>query len=88
MRAALERLTARRRARLELAAGRLDALSPLATLGRGYALATDESGRALTNAAQFERGLAFRLRLRDGRVDARTEHTAVDPTPRPRPTER
>ncbi len=79
MRDALERLTARRRARLEIAAGRLDALSPLATLGRGYALATDETGRALTNAAQFEPGRAFRLRLRDGQVGARAESSAVTP---------
>jgi len=83
MRGALDRLTVRRRARLEVAAGRLDALSPLATLGRGYALATDESGHALTNAAHFERGRAFRLRLRDGRVDARTERTTVDAAPPP-----
>jgi len=79
MRDGLERLTARRRARLEIAAGRLDALSPLATLGRGYALATDETGHALTNAAEFEPGRAFRLRLRDGRVDARTESRSVTP---------
>ncbi|HKV51806.1 MAG TPA: exodeoxyribonuclease VII large subunit [Gemmatimonadaceae bacterium] len=79
MRNGLERLTARRRARLEIAAGRLDALSPLATLGRGYALATDETGRALTNASQFEPGRAFGLRLRDGQVTARTENTSVTP---------
>ncbi|MGH7647062.1 MAG: exodeoxyribonuclease VII large subunit [Gemmatimonadaceae bacterium] len=79
MRGALERLTARRRSRFEIAAGRLDALSPLATLGRGYALATDESGHALTNAAQFEVGRAFQLRLRDGEVGARTESAAVTP---------
>jgi len=88
MRDALERLTARRRARLEIAAGRLDALSPLATLGRGYALASDEDGHTLTNAAQFERGRAFRLRLRDGQVGARTESTSSDVAPQPRPTER
>lgn len=81
MRNGLERLTARRRARLEIAAGRLDALSPLATLGRGYALATDESGHALMSAAQFERGRAFRLRLRDGQVGARTESATVNPAP-------
>ncbi|HEY7894967.1 MAG TPA: exodeoxyribonuclease VII large subunit [Gemmatimonadaceae bacterium] len=79
MRDGLERLTARRRSRLEIAAGRLDALSPLATLGRGYALATNETGHALTNAAQFEPGRAFRLRLRDGQVGARTETRSVTP---------
>lgn len=87
MRDALERLTARRRGRLEIAAGRLDALSPLATLGRGWALASDEDGRTLTSAAQFERGRAFRLRLRDGHVGARTESTTVTPSPAPRPPE-
>jgi exodeoxyribonuclease VII large subunit len=88
MRDALERLTARRRARLDIAAGRLDALSPLATLGRGYALATDDDGHALTNTAQFVPGRAFRLRLRDGSVGARTESAAVDPASELRPTER
>ncbi|MHB1863682.1 MAG: exodeoxyribonuclease VII large subunit [Gemmatimonadaceae bacterium] len=60
-----------RRARMQALAGRLDALSPLATLERGYAVARDPSGRVLSSAAQFTPGSAFDLTLRDGRVSAR-----------------
>ena len=68
------RMTERRRARWEQAAARIHALSPLAVLGRGYALARDEAdGRALSNASQFEPGSLFRLVLRDGVVRARAE---------------
>ena len=80
------RLTERRRARWEQAAARLHALSPLAVLGRGYALARDDtSGLTMSDARQFEPGSVFRLVLRDGAVRARTEevlpHTpaGVDP---------
>ena len=51
-------------------AGRLDALSPVATLGRGYAVATDDRGRTLASASDFAAGQPFALRLRDGQVDA------------------
>jgi exonuclease VII large subunit len=48
----------------------LNALSPLATLSRGYAVARDASGKALTSTAQFRAGLEFELLLHDGRVEA------------------
>jgi exodeoxyribonuclease VII large subunit len=48
----------------------LNALSPLAVLGRGYAVARDREGRALTSAHDFKSGLEFLLLLRDGSVDA------------------
>ena len=78
VRAGLERVAARRRARLEICAGRLHALSPLATLSRGFAVASDDAGRTLTSAAQFEAGRGFSLRLRDGQVSARTESVQPD----------
>ena len=61
------------RYRHELAAsgGRLDALSPLKILARGYALARDGQGRVLKRVAQLPPGLAFRLRVSDGEVAAR-----------------
>ncbi len=65
----------RRRARLQALAGRLDALSPLATLERGYAVARDERGRVLASVRQFAAGIDFRLTLRDGDVDARATGT-------------
>jgi exodeoxyribonuclease VII large subunit len=68
------RATERRRARWEHTAGRLHALSPLAVLGRGYAVARRAAdGRTLSDATAFEPGLAFRLVLRDGVVRARAE---------------
>lgn len=62
----------RRRARLQSLAGRLEALSPLATLQRGYAVARDARGHVLASARQFVVGGEFRLTLRDGEVAART----------------
>jgi exodeoxyribonuclease VII large subunit len=67
----------RRRARVQQLAGRIDALSPLNTLARGYAVARDAEGHALGSAAAFTAGQAFALVLRDGQVDASV--TAVRP---------
>lgn len=61
----------RRRSRIQALAGRLDALSPLATLERGYAVARDAQGHVLASVRQFAAGADFRLTLRDGDVDAR-----------------
>jgi exodeoxyribonuclease VII large subunit len=72
-------VTERARARLTSASGRLDALSPLNTLARGYALATSPDGRALTRAKQFTVGTAFKLRLHDGVVEASTDSVAESP---------
>jgi exodeoxyribonuclease VII large subunit len=64
--------TERRRRELAGLAGRLDALSPLATLRRGYAVARDPAGRVLRVLADFERGERFELRVQDGTVSAET----------------
>jgi exodeoxyribonuclease VII large subunit len=64
------RSTERRRSRLDAAAGRLDALSPLATLARGFAVARGAGGRALTATADFAAGMPFDLTIRDGTVGA------------------
>jgi len=67
----LERRLERHRHELSALAGRLDALSPLKILERGYALARDEQGRVLKRVVQFPSGLRFRLRVTDGEVAAR-----------------
>ena len=61
----------RRRARVQTLAGRLEALSPLATLQRGYAVARDPAGHVLGSVRQFAVDGDFRLTLRDGDVRAR-----------------
>ena len=64
-----------RQHRFEGLAGRLDALSPLRVLARGYAVAFDERGHALTSAAQVQPGERLRVRLHDGELDATVAST-------------
>jgi exodeoxyribonuclease VII large subunit len=59
--------------RLGEAAARLDALSPLRVLERGYAVARDGNGGVLRRVAQLPAGRAFRLRVSDGEIAARVE---------------
>ncbi|MGH2378492.1 MAG: exodeoxyribonuclease VII large subunit, partial [Candidatus Limnocylindria bacterium] len=49
---------------------RLEALSPLAVLGRGYAVVEGADGRIRTGAAGLQVGEEVRLRMRDGRAGA------------------
>ena len=56
--------------RLTAGAGRLDALSPLRVLGRGYAIALDGEGRAVKRAKDLAVGDAVTLRLHEGRATA------------------
>jgi exodeoxyribonuclease VII large subunit len=63
-------LTAARHA-VERHAGALHALSPLAVLDRGYALARRPDGGLLSDASSASPGEPFSLTLRDGRLDCR-----------------
>ena len=71
----LVRVGERRRARVAELAGRLHALSPLATLNRGYSLARSSDGRPLTSVSKFSPGMPFSLVLRDGTVPATVSNT-------------
>jgi exodeoxyribonuclease VII large subunit len=64
------RALAARRHRFEGLAGRLDALSPLRVLARGYAVAFDARGHALKDASQAEPGDSIRVRLHEGELHA------------------
>jgi exodeoxyribonuclease VII large subunit len=77
LRARLIRATERRAARIAQLSGRLHALSPLATLSRGYAVARDAKGNALTSASRFSPNMEFDVVLRDGLVGARVTHVQV-----------
>jgi exodeoxyribonuclease VII large subunit len=60
-----------RRARLGRLAATLDGLSPLAVLGRGYALVWDEQGGHLVrDASEVEPGRSLRIRLQRGALRA------------------
>lgn len=77
------RLVPERRQRLGAAAGRLDSLSPLAVLGRGYALVQrEDDARIVRAAADVAVGDRLRVRL------ARAELTAVAEEIRQEPADR
>jgi exodeoxyribonuclease VII large subunit len=62
-----------RRSRLELQVGRINALSPLAILGRGYAICRDQQGMILREAARVTRGDRVEVTLALGGLDCRVE---------------
>ncbi|NNN07478.1 MAG: exodeoxyribonuclease VII large subunit [Elusimicrobia bacterium] len=64
---AARRLVERLGLRLGATAGRLDAISPLKVLGRGYAIATS-GGKVLTRASQVKKRDAVRVRLHEGEL--------------------
>lgn len=53
----------------------LDAVSPLRTLARGFALATDAEGRLVTDASRVSPGAALSVRLRKGRLACTVDAT-------------
>ena len=60
-----------RRAHLAALSAKLDALSPLKVLERGFAVVRDDDGRVLKSVASFEPDMAFRVTVVDGDVRAR-----------------
>ena len=62
-----------RHASVKQLAARLHALSPLATLARGYAIARGVHGATLSSTAAFQPEMPFDLIVRDGVVSARVE---------------
>ena len=57
---------------------RLDAMSPLKVLGRGYAIATDGEGRAVRSASTLTKGDRVHVRVADGRFVAAVEDVHED----------
>jgi len=73
--AAAERCVESRRLRLGALAGRLDALSPLAVLSRGYAIARNAEGRVLKAAGEARIGELLEVMLHKGTLQVRVEST-------------
>jgi len=69
-------LAARRHA-VEAARGKLDALSPVKVLERGFSLTQRADGRIVTRASDVAPGDELRVRLREGSIDATVD--AVKP---------
>jgi exodeoxyribonuclease VII large subunit len=68
-------------ARLDGLAARLESVSHMAVLARGYAAVFDATGHPLTRAASVRPGSELRLRFADGEVAARAAK-AADPRQR------
>src|SRR5213594_2239868 len=69
----------RNRERLEGLGRRLDVLSPLATLQRGYAIAEREDGHVVAHAAEVGSGDALAVRFQDGRIRVHVNHEQEEP---------
>jgi exodeoxyribonuclease VII large subunit len=67
----LRMLTRTQQQRLRATAGKLEALSPLAALSRGYSVALSKEGTVLRRTSDFVAGDDFLLRVSDGSVDCR-----------------
>lgn len=65
-----QQMTERKKQTLGAAIGKLEALSPLAVLQRGYAVAADQNGDVATSASAFAVGQPMTVRFADGAVNA------------------
>ena len=61
------------RKRLETSAARLDAMSPLKVLSRGYSITENNRGAAIVSASSLHPGDHITIRFHRGSVDARVE---------------
>jgi exodeoxyribonuclease VII large subunit len=75
--AAVRPALARRRHAIEAACGKLEALSPVRVLERGFSLTQRADGRLVTSAGDLQPGERIHVRLREGSVDASVD--SVDP---------
>lgn len=73
LRAAMEQKVLKKRHQLELYVKRMEGLSPLAKLSRGYVFAADKDGHALVSVEQAEPGDLLTLHAKDGEISARVE---------------
>jgi exodeoxyribonuclease VII large subunit len=77
MHEAMRRRVASSERDLAILCGRLESMSPLAVLARGYAIAHKEDGRVVRRSAEVEIGERVTLRLAEGRAIARVEEKDV-----------
>ena len=74
MRATLQR----NRSRFEIAVGKMDALSPLAILHRGFSLCRNEKGSIIKNASEVAPGDQVRITLARGELACQVKDITID----------
>ncbi|MCL6398083.1 exodeoxyribonuclease VII large subunit [Pectobacterium carotovorum subsp. carotovorum] len=79
MQSAVERQLNQNKQKLGIACSRLEGVSPLATLARGYNVTTAPDGKVLKNVAQITPGETLKTRLQDGWVESQV--TTLVPNP-------
>ncbi|HQR32489.1 MAG TPA: exodeoxyribonuclease VII large subunit, partial [Blastocatellia bacterium] len=67
----MQRLMESRWHQLRLTASKLDVLSPLSVLGRGYVLVKNDAGSLVSRAAGLSEGQNLKLRFEDGEIGCR-----------------
>jgi exodeoxyribonuclease VII large subunit len=67
-----------KQSRLQIIAGRMDALSPLAILQRGYAICRNRAGDIVKNVSQVETGDPLRVKLAAGELQCLVSETIPD----------
>ena len=63
--------------KLAVGAGKANALSPLATLSRGYSVASDLNGKTLKSVKDVNTGEKITIRLSDGQISATVDNKEV-----------
>ncbi len=67
---AIDRILSSKKATLEQHAAKLQALGPLTTLGRGYAILQNKNGEIIKHSQQIKAGESFTARLHKGSLEA------------------
>ena len=65
----------RHKARLGLALGKINSLSPLAVMKRGFSVCRNEKGTIIKNSKDVSRGDVLSVTLFSGELDCRVEDT-------------
>jgi len=79
---AVQRILEQRKARLVAAVARIEALSPLAVLGRGYAICErTQDGRIVRRAGDVAVGDSVRIRLEEDQLDCTVDDAREGTTP-------
>jgi exodeoxyribonuclease VII large subunit len=68
LRSSIKTLIERKRGELSVAAGKLESMSPLNVLARGYAIAFDSRNRIIKRASQVASGERIRVLVADGQI--------------------
>lgn len=65
----------KKKQQLQISAAKLDGLSPLNVLGRGFSVAKGEDGKVVHSVSQVQEGTLLEVMVADGKIQSRVEKT-------------